>query len=63
MEAAITINGTRLSDAQSMVLRVALTQFASVIAEEGLGEDEHGKIMVIAYLARADEIFTLMRLK
>ena len=38
-EADITINGIRLSDAESMTVRIAIDTFANVLAE-GLGEED-----------------------
>ena len=39
-EAAITINGTKLSDAQSMTIRVAVDTLANVLAEALEGDDQ-----------------------
>ena len=38
-EAVITINGVKLSDAESMTVRVAIDTLANVLAE-GLGEQD-----------------------
>lgn len=43
-EAAITINGHRLTVAESMTLRVALSCF-----DGDSGDDEHGRFMTKAY--------------
>jgi len=59
-EARITVNGTSLNSAQSMTVRVALNSFASHLREDGLGNDEHGKSMVVLYLARIDEVLDLI---
>ena len=40
-EAAITLNGTKLSDAQSMTVRVAVDTLANVLAA-GLEGDDQG---------------------
>lgn len=56
IEADVTINGTQLTKAQSMTLRVALESFAMSLSHDGLGNDEHGEKMAAAYLARASEI-------
>jgi hypothetical protein len=40
-EAEITINGTKLSDAESMTVRVAIDTLANVLAE-GLGLEQDG---------------------
>lgn len=47
-EAHIVINGNRLTDAQSMTVRVALESFAVTMAD-GLGHDAHGRQMVAGY--------------
>lgn len=60
MEPTITINGTALTEAQAMTLRVAANDFALTLKHEGLGDDDHGKAMTAGYLARLREIFTLM---
>jgi len=56
LEAAITINGHTLTDAQSATVRVALESFASDLKADGLGDDKHGKTMTKLYLARVAEI-------
>ena len=63
-EPAIIINGVRLEDGQAMTLRVALQSFLMETAEpDSLGDDEHGRAMRKAYLARGLEINHLMGLK
>jgi hypothetical protein len=42
-EAAISINGTRLSDAESEIIRVSVEAFAVILAEAIEGEDEELK--------------------
>ena len=59
-EPAIIISGKMLSAGQAMTLRVALESFAMTVSAEGLGDDEHGKKMAAAYLARVDEIRAFM---
>lgn len=59
-EPLITIWGKELSIGQSMTLRVALTNFRNDLKEDGLGEDEMGKVMTDSYLARAEEILSIM---
>lgn len=59
-EAEITINGQSLTFAQAMVMRVALSSFLSELRENGLGNDEHGKAMTAAYLARGNEVMRVM---
>ena len=45
-EAVITINGAKLSDAESMTVRVAIDTLANVLAE-GLGEKETQELTAI----------------
>lgn len=60
-EPDITINGTALTFAQAMTLRVAIGQFLMGLQEpDALGDDEHGLVMTKAYKARAGEIMQLM---
>ena len=60
-EPAITINGTALTPAQAMTLRVALGSFYMSLDIDGLGEDEHGKLMAKAYKAHSAAIYKLMQ--
>jgi len=55
------LNGTRLSKAQSMTVRVAIGHFSSYLIHEGLGDDQHGKQITDAYLDRLQEIEDLMK--
>lgn len=59
-EASITIEGTPLTFAQSMTLRVALETFILGLKADGLGDDKTGKSMTKSYLARAAEISALI---
>ena len=59
-EPKIMINGRLCTDAQAMVIRVAIESFASSLAEEGLGEDPHGKAMTGLYQQRIAEVRALM---
>lgn len=59
-EPKITINGTQITDAMAMTIRVAVNSFAFDISNNGLGEDEHGKEMAKLYLKRVDEINDLI---
>ena len=58
-EAVVKINGTRLGDGHAMTIRVSLNSFA-IDLEDGLGSDEHGKVMTIEYRKRISEILRLM---
>lgn len=50
-EPSIIINGTQLTPAQAMTVRVALESFAGTLTRpESLGKDEHGLYMREAYL-------------
>lgn len=55
-EAIIHVNGTQLTDAQSMTLRVAIEVFFSDLDINGCGDDDHGKNMVELYKARIREV-------
>ena len=57
-EAEITISGEKLSDAESMTVRVAIDTLANVLAE-GLGEQEGGALSEV-YLASLSRIQTLL---
>ena len=59
-EPRITINGTELTAGQSMTVRVAISSFIINMQSDGLGDDEHGKIMTAAYLERAREVEGLL---
>lgn len=48
-EADIIIEGRKLSFAESMTVRVALTNYILTMDTEGLGDDEHGKCMARGY--------------
>jgi hypothetical protein len=59
-EAAITINGTRLTDAESTTVRVAIDTLANVLAEGlGLKEDE-GIQLTDQYIVSLSRIQTLL---
>lgn len=55
-EPRIIINGQTLSNAQALTVRVALESLAGCLSDEGLGSDEHGKMMIESYTARINEI-------
>ncbi|MGI9411575.1 MAG: hypothetical protein ACR2OV_15965 [Hyphomicrobiaceae bacterium] len=50
------MTGAMFTTGQIMTLRVAIESFAFDLKENGLGDDEHGKAMTEAYLARIAEI-------
>ena len=54
-EPDITINGTRLTSAQAMAVRVAVSSF-----DADCGDDEHGKAMSKIYTDRLNEVFRIM---
>lgn len=56
-EPEITINGVRLNDAQSMMLRVAISGPA---IDWYCGDDEHGLTMTRLYKQRAREVIEIM---
>lgn len=57
-EAEITINGTKLTDSESMTIRVAVDTLANVLAED-LGEGE-GKMLADRYMAALSRIQALL---
>lgn len=52
----MVVNGHELTIAESMTVRVAIENFATQLATEGLGDDEHGKRMAEGYTAAINEI-------
>lgn len=60
-EAQIVINGRVLTEAQSMTLRVAISDMVMRMSDtNALGSDEHGRAMAQLYLVRAAEIERLI---
>lgn len=60
-EPTVIINGTTLTNAQSMTMRVAITTYLTDMANEhALGEDAAGEAIRSAYHARSSEIVRLM---
>lgn len=59
-EADIVISGVKLTEAQSMTLRVALNSWLLWLEENGLGDDENGRALADGYHARGIEILKLM---
>jgi hypothetical protein len=57
-EAEITINGTRLSDSESMTVRVAIDTLANVLAED-VGEGE-GQLLADRYMSALSSIQSLL---
>jgi len=60
-EPEIIINGFNLGLGCAMTIRVAIEVFASNLIENGLGDDDHGKSMVIVYRERIDDIRKAMK--
>ena len=58
-EAEIIINGTRLTDAESMTVRVAIDTLANVLAED-LGAEGEGRSLVERYTASLVRIQALL---
>jgi hypothetical protein len=58
-EAEITINGARLSDAESMTVRVAIDTLANVLAE-GLGFESDGIALTELYMTSLSRIQALL---
>ena len=59
-EPSIIINGIKLSDGAAMTIRVALESFWLDLNANGLGNDDHGKKMVIAYKGQINQIRELI---
>jgi hypothetical protein len=55
-EPTITINDVTLSEAQAATVRCAIEAFSADLRANGLGDDEHGHAMTIAYLRRIGEL-------
>ena len=58
-EAAITINGTKLTDAESMTVRVAIDTLANVLGE-GLGFNDDGIPLTDRYMTSLSRIQMLI---
>jgi hypothetical protein len=58
-EAEITINGTKLTDLESMTIRVAMDTLANVLAE-GLELEEDGAALTERYMSSLLRIQTLL---
>jgi hypothetical protein len=56
-EAEITINGAKLTDSESMTIRVAIDTLANVLAE-GLGLENDGVALTDRYMASLSRIQT-----
>ena len=61
-EADITINGTKLNDAEAMTVRVAIDTLANVLAE-GLGLENDGTGLTDKYMTSLSRIQTLLESK
>lgn len=59
-EATIVIDGTPLTQAQALTVRVALAAFRDRQLSEGLGQDATGIAIASAYVQRADEVLALI---
>jgi hypothetical protein len=57
-EAEITINGAKLSDAESMTVRVAIDTLANVLAEGAEDQDSH--LLTERYLESLQRIQSLL---
>jgi hypothetical protein len=58
-EAEITINGAKLTDAESMTVRVAIDTLANVLAE-GLGLENDGVALTDRYMTSLSRIQNLL---
>lgn len=55
-EPEIIINGINIGSGCVITIRVAIESLASDLIENGLGDDEHGKLMKESYLNRICDI-------
>ena len=60
LEAKIIINGFQLTDGQAMAIRVALSHYADVLTDKGLGDDEQGIALQAGYLKNISEINSMI---
>jgi hypothetical protein len=58
-EAVVTINGTRLTETESMTVRVAIDTLANVLAE-GLGFENDGIALTDRYMASLSRVQSLL---
>jgi hypothetical protein len=58
-ESEITINGVKLTDAESMTVRVAIDTLANVLAE-GLGLEHDGAALTDRYMTSLSRIQNLL---
>jgi hypothetical protein len=58
-EAEITINGVKLTDSESMTIRVAVDTLANVLAED-LGAEGEGQTLADRYMTALSNIQTLL---
>lgn len=59
-ESDILINGDRLTVGEAMTFRVAVTHFHGWLAENNLGDDEHGRAMTAGYRKNCESMFRKM---
>lgn len=59
-EATIVVEGVELSFGEAMTLRVALSNWLSDLARNGLGDNAHGRLMTEAYLTHGRKIENLI---
>jgi len=60
-EPIIVMNLTRLTNGQSMTIRVAIESFAASLQKEGcLGSDKNGEFIRKSYLKTIDELRKIM---
>lgn len=59
-EPLVSINGVQLTNAQTVALRVAVSNYLSDLQDSNLGDDPHGQAVTKLYLARLQEVSELM---
>lgn len=60
-EPLVSINGVQLTNAQTVALRVAVSNYLSDLQDSNLGDDPHGQAVTKLYLARLQEVSELMQ--
>ncbi|CDM92134.1 hypothetical protein [Xenorhabdus bovienii] len=59
-EPTIIVNGVELNSAQAMAIRNTVSSFLSYLGENGLDDDELGKVISASYQDRLREVQEIM---
>ena len=60
LEATITINGIKLTNAEAMTVRVAINSFLIGLRDGHLGDDDVGKSLTTGYTTNGSTVLRLM---